>query len=516
MPPIAPRFIAYRSRWLLLILLWMVAVGISLGFSLQTIRRHSLEVAAEGARNMFHTILLTRQWSARHGGVYVPVGPETQPNPYLVHPRRDITTTDGTRLTLINPAYMTRLISELADQRSGVTFHITSLKPIRPGNAADTWERQALIGFQNGLPEMLGFEGSEQDDGPLLRYMAPLRLTQDCLACHADQGPVNGIRGGISINQRYRPFEIAARPSEIQTLLTHGVVFLLVAGLGWWLLEQLRRSYFVLTGKIGELEAAQDELLQSEKMASLGRMVAGFAHEINTPVGVAVGAVSNNEEVLNGIDRLLEQEDVREDKLRAELDVLRQGSVLALANLRRAADLVQSFKRTSADQASQQPRVFSMGELIQDVRFSLHNPLKRLPIRIDVDCPDKLTLNGVPGLIEQLLTNLILNSLQHGFSQGSRAGTITIRVETPSVGQVAIDYRDDGLGMPPEVVARVFEPFFTTRRGQGGSGLGLYICYNIVTTELKGTIHCESTPGAGTHFRIVFPATLPGQNQPIS
>jgi two-component system NtrC family sensor kinase len=515
MPPIVPKFIVHRSSWLLFMLLWMLAVGVSLAFSLQTVRRHSLEVAAEGARNMFHTILLTRQWNARHGGVYVPVDPETQPNPYLVHPRRDVTTTDGARLTLINPAYMTRLIGELADRHSGVTFHITSLKPIRPENAADAWERQALIAFENGLPEMLGFEASEQD-GSILRYMAPLRLTQDCLACHADQGPVNGIRGGISISQRYQPFETAARPSEIQTLLAHGAVFLLVAGLGWWLLEQLRRSYFALTGKIGELEATRDELLQSEKMASLGRMVAGFAHEINTPVGVAVGAVSNSEEVLNRIDRLLEQEDVREDELRAELGLLRQGGALALTNLRRAASLVQSFKRTSADQASQQPRVFDMGELIQDVRFALHNQLKRLPVRIEVDCPDKLTLRGVPGLIEQLLTNLILNSLQHGFGQGGRAGTITIRVETPSTGQVAIDYRDDGLGMPPEVLARIFEPFFTTRRGQGGSGLGLYICYNIVTTELKGIIHCESTPGAGTHFRIVFPATISGQNPPAS
>lgn len=487
-------------------LVWLLAVSLSLHTQVSEIRAQSVQVAAEGARNMFRMVMLTRAWNASHGGVYVPVTPSTQPNPYLKHPRREITTTDGQVLTLVNPAYMTRLIADMAKADLGAVFRLTSLRPLRPQNAPDDWERAALTTFESGVNETLSLEVSS--NGKMLRYMAPLTVTEACMQCHAEQGyHVGDVRGGISVSQDYGPIEAHTHTSIRQALWTHTTVFALIALLGWNLLELLRKRWLELCAKIGELEATRSELVQSEKMASLGRMVAGFAHEINTPVGVAVGAVSQHDDILRRIDRMLEQEDVSEEALRNELESLRSGSNLALANLRRTAGLVQSFKRTSIDQTSDQLRDFQMNEVIHDVLFVLNNQLKRLPLQVHVQCPDDLKLHGAPGLIEQLLTNLIMNAIQHGFAAGKDTGNIQIGA-TMERGQIHLHFSDDGLGMAPEQLARVFEPFYTTRRKEGGSGLGLYICYNIVTSKLAGTIQCQSAPQAGCRFDIRFPAVI--------
>jgi signal transduction histidine kinase len=401
-------------------------------------------------------------------------------------------------------ALMTRLISEMATSQIGLAFHLTSLNPLRPENAADAWEKKSLAVFEKGTTEVVGVEQSA--DGDVFRYMAPLRVSEPCMPCHAHQGyRVGDIRGGISVTQPYEAIDAATRAGVRLSTWTHAGVFVLVAALGWLLLELLRKRWFELAGKIRELEDTRGELVHSEKMASLGRMVAGFAHEINTPVGVAVGAVSQHDETLNTIEKMLTQDEVNEDALRAELASLRQGGALALSNLQRAAKLVQSFKRTSIDQASDEVRDFDMKTLISDVLFTLHNVLKRLPIQVTVDCADDLALHGTPGLLEQLLTNLVMNVTQHAFDNGTRAGTLRISA-TRHDSQVHLACVDDGTGMQPDQVARVFEPFYTTRRGEGGSGLGLYICYNIATTQLGGTITCESAPNAGCRFDIHFPA----------
>lgn len=487
-----------------MLLIWGVGVWMTLTVHVADIRTQSIRIATEGARNMFRMVVLTRSWNSSHGGVYVPVTPQTQPNPYLDVKRRDVTTTDGQALTLVNPAYMTRLIAEMAESDSGAIFRLTSLRPVRPQNAPDDWERAALLSFENGNKETI--EVTQGPPAEQLRYMAPLQVQQSCMSCHARQGyRVGDVRGGISVSQRYAPIEAATRAGVEQAQLTYGSVFVLVTALGWLLLELLRRRWLDLDGKIFELQHTRAELVQSEKMASLGRMVAGFAHEINTPVGVAVGAVSHNEDALDRISTMLSQEEVSEEDLREELNGVRQGSALAMANLRRAASLVQSFKRTSIDQTSEQVRAFEMKELISDVLFSLQGTLKRLPITVGVECPEAMRLDGVPGLIEQLLTNLVMNAVQHAFCDGSRAGNIRIRVQREGT-QIHLEFADDGVGMDAGQVARVFEPFYTTRRGQGGSGLGLYICYTIVTARLGGSIECHAQPQMGCRFDVRFPA----------
>lgn len=499
-----PRLVRQRRWWAVLLVVWGIGVWTALTVHVADIHTQSIRIATEGARNMFRMVVLTRSWNSSHGGVYVPVTPKTQPNPYLDVARRDVTTTDGQALTLVNPAYMTRLIAEMAESDSGAIFRLTSLRPIRPQNAPDEWERAALLSFENGNKEAIAV--TKDASVEQLRYMAPLLVQQTCMACHARQGyKVGDVRGGISVSQRYAPIEAATRAGVEQARLTYGSVFVLVTVLGWLLLELLRRRWLDLDGKIFELQHTREELVQSEKMASLGRMVAGFAHEINTPVGVAVGAVSHNEDALDRITAMLSQEEVSEEALREELNGVRQGSALAMANLRRAANLVQSFKRTSIDQTSEHARVFEMSELVNDVLFALQGTLKRLPITVHVECPTALRLDGVPGLIEQLLTNLVMNAVQHAFCDGQRAGNIHIRVQREGT-NIHLEFADDGVGMDAGQIERIFEPFYTTRRGQGGSGLGLYICYTIVTARLGGSIECHGQPQAGCRFDVRFPA----------
>jgi len=269
-----------------------------------------------------------------------------------------------------------------------------------------------------------------------------------------------------------------------------------------------------LTDVNARLREEQGKVLEAEKMASLGRMVAGFAHEVNTPVGIAVGAASQSRELVQELGELLSQEEVTEDALRERLGMLDETAELALSNLRRAADMVQSFKRTAVDQASEHERDYDLAEVIEDVQKSLQNAFKNTPIAITVDCPADLHLHGPAGTLVQLLANLLQNSRMHGFADGTQAGHILIRagIVGGAGGQVFIDYRDDGAGMAAETLAHAFEPFYTIRRGTGGSGLGLYIAYNLVTQGLRGSIHCESAPGQGTRFFIEFPCQSPVPN----
>jgi len=490
----------------LLLLVISVLMAGSLIFRIQMVRKHSLDVATEGARDIFHMIVLSRQWNAEHGGVYVFESEQTPVNPYLDHPLKQLTTTDGRKLALLNPAYMTRQIGEIAAKESNlrIRLHITSLKPIRPENKADPWETMALQGFERGLEEYVGIE--EASDRALLRYMAPLMVKPACLACHDKQGyKVGDVRGGISVSLKLDSVEKNLREDIEASIISHGISYGLLVIISWGLIELLARRWRTLDDTIETLQATRNELVETEKMASLGRLVAGFAHEINTPIGVAVGAVSHSDEAIAKLRELFQQEEVSEQTLTRQLDDLSESHQLALGNLRRAAELVHRFKRTSIDRSSHQERHYQVEELIQDVLTTLRNTLKHTRIAIAVNCAPEIKLFGVPGLLEQVLTNLIINSVNHGFDHGKNAGQIRIDVQPTEDGLLRIDYYDDGSGMTDQVKDKAFEPFFTTNREYGGTGLGLYVIYNIITQQMAGKIHIQSAPGSGVHFHIEFP-----------
>jgi len=259
-----------------------------------------------------------------------------------------------------------------------------------------------------------------------------------------------------------------------------------------------------------ELERAQEELIRTEKLAALGSLVAGVAHEINTPLGNTLTAASHLSDEARRLRASLTGGALRRSDLEGFLATEAEISRLMLANLERAAALVQSFKQVAVDQTSDDRRVFELARYIDEVILSLGPRLKMLPHRVTVDCPADLRVDGYPGALFQVLTNLVMNALLHAFAPGE-AGEISIRVTAPQADTdpITLEFRDDGAGMSRAVRNRVFDPFFTTKRGAGGSGLGLHIVYNIVTVTMNGQIQVSSEPGQGTVFIIRFPVVMP-------
>ncbi len=251
------------------------------------------------------------------------------------------------------------------------------------------------------------------------------------------------------------------------------------------------------------LRGAQRQLVEAEKMASLGQLVAGVAHEINTPVGVAVTAASHLDDLANASRRQLAGGTLTRQELQRWQNDVQQSATLILNSLRRASDLVASFKQVSVDQSSGQRRRVVLGHFLHEVDVTLHAALRRTAHQLSIDCTEHIEFETHPGALFQVLTNLVNNALLHAFDN-QRAGKIRVTA-TKLAGKVVIEFVDDGCGMDAETAKRAFDPFFTTRRGSGGSGLGLHIVHNLVTQLLGGSIELKTAPGEGTRFLIRLP-----------
>lgn len=252
------------------------------------------------------------------------------------------------------------------------------------------------------------------------------------------------------------------------------------------------------------IAAARQRLLETEKMAALGGLVAGVAHEINTPVGVSVTAISHLHDQIDGLRTTYQAGQMKRSELEGFLAMSGQASEIILDNLVRASDLIRSFKEVAVDQAGDDIRSINIDEYLGRVLTSLQPRLKNRPIDVvrSVEPSDLKVALNVGGL-SQVVTNLVLNSLTHAFDPETN-GEIRLEVRPRGKG-VKIVYSDSGVGMPQEVADHIFEPFFTTKRGHGGSGLGMHIVYNIVTQKFGGRIECTSKPGKGTRFDILIP-----------
>ncbi|MZP30713.1 ATP-binding protein [Heliobacterium undosum] len=263
--------------------------------------------------------------------------------------------------------------------------------------------------------------------------------------------------------------------------------------------RQLEVANLDLKSAMTELEQAQEQLIESAKMAALGKLVAGVAHEINTPVGIGVTAASHLHKKTSELAAQFRENQLKKSELDKYLAVSEEASDIILKNLERASSLIQGFKQVAVDQSRENRRRFNLKEYIGEILTSLQPKFKNKAYRIELSCPDDLEVVSYPGDFSQVLTNLIMNSLTHGFGE---CGHGTIRIDVQQKGErVRLVYADDGRGILREHMERIFEPFFTTNRGQGGTGLGLNIVYNLVTQRLRGKIRCESVADAGPNAR---------------
>lgn len=258
---------------------------------------------------------------------------------------------------------------------------------------------------------------------------------------------------------------------------------------------------------VEQLNATQGNLVQSEKLAALGSLVAGVAHELNTPIGNGLTVASTLNDSSKRVKKMME-EGITKNALQDFLEEAEEGSGLVCKSLERASELVNSFKQVAVDRTSAQRRCFDMLEMLNETRMTLSPTLKKTPYLVEVDCPTDVMLDSYPGPLGQVITNLINNAIVHGFD-GREFGTITIVCRKDEAETLRLIVEDDGKGIAEENINRIFDPFFTTKLGEGGNGLGMHILHNIVTGMMGGQVVVESKVNVGTKFTITMPATSP-------
>ncbi len=272
--------------------------------------------------------------------------------------------------------------------------------------------------------------------------------------------------------------------------------------------SEMRKAKDAAEGALRNLRETQNSLIEAEKLAALGRLVAGVAHEVNNPVGISLTVASALERKTANFTAEVARGELRRSSLTDFLETSRDASSQLVANLNRAAELIQSFKQVAADRNYSDQRSFDLGDLTEQVVMSLRPGLRKHNLTLNVDCQPNLTMNSYPGPYGQVLTNLFLNSVAHAFPDG-KPGTVDIQVRESGKDNVEVLFSDNGCGMSIDVRRRAFDPFFTTRRDQGGTGLGLHIVYSIVTNRLGGRLDLDSEPGAGTRIQMILPRTAP-------
>lgn len=275
--------------------------------------------------------------------------------------------------------------------------------------------------------------------------------------------------------------------------------------------SQLAKANAKLTASMHQIEATMEQLVQSEKLASLGSMVAGIAHELNTPIGNGKVAISTQLDYIRDIQVKIDQQQLTKAALDEFIADMFTTADIGMRNLERAKDLISSFKQVSVDQTSSITRDFDLASIVNEVLVTLRPAYKNKPFNVETRIPTDIHMHSKPGALMQILTNLINNALLHAMRDTGGALTLVISAQTQG-DEVKIVVQDDGVGMPPEHVKRAFDPFFTTKMGRGGSGLGLNIVNRMVVGILQGEISLTSHVGMGTAFELYLPLTIKEQS----
>lgn len=395
-------------------------------------------------------------------------------------------------------AFGIALLNEAADEVGYVLFTLDGVdRPDLPRYSLSHPTSLTVKALSNGA-DVLVLDGAAAASAPTLQEGGDARMASLAFCTLAFSEKVLGV---LTVQTRRHGAYGPREQDILRTLAASAAIAIANA-----------QAYRRLDTTLTELRATQARLVQQEKLASLGGLVAGVAHEINTPLGVALTGASF---IGNQCEELKERVDSRTLK-RSDLEefitITSEGMHVVLTNLTRAADLVQSFKRVAADQSSEEAQMIDLGQYLRETVRSLEPLLRRSRIGMVLDLADGVTLLVAPGPVAQLITNLVQNAAVHAFADIAEP-VITIRLD-PVQGRdepVRFSVSDNGIGMTAEVAARAFDPFFTTRRGSGGTGLGLHIVHNLAQAALGGDVELTTAPGAGTRFTITLPRTPPAR-----
>lgn len=255
-----------------------------------------------------------------------------------------------------------------------------------------------------------------------------------------------------------------------------------------------------------QLQETQSQLIESEKLAALGGLVAGVAHEVNTPLGIAVTATSVINDIKNELNKAFAEQTLTSSQFSSLMLRMNDTTQMLESNLNRAAKLVRDFKQTAVDQVSESRSQFSIHQVLHALIASLHPETRKVPVIPKIEGDETITMNSLPGVLTQIVSNLVMNSINHAFAQQPNP-EITIRFYQQQ-DNIILEYLDNGCGVAPALHHKIFEPFYTTKRGQGGSGLGLNLVFNLMKQKLNGQLLFESEIGQGVHYTFTLPKTL--------
>jgi signal transduction histidine kinase/ActR/RegA family two-component response regulator len=483
-----------RPMVIALMIVWTAIIVMSLLWNLFEMKRKVLETARIQADMAYNQNVIYRRWNTEHGGVYVEVTDDLQPNPYLSDiPERDITTPSGRTLTLINPAFMMRQVYAITEKEYGISERIVSLAPLNPDNLPDPWEAEALKSLESG--ESAGASNVFKIDGvEQMRLIRPLTTEKRCLRCHAGQGYKEGdVQGAISIMLPMGPLQAMESRSASTLVMAHVLLWFLGSGALVLVALRLRRA------ELDRMRMSED-LMKGQKLESLGILAGGIAHDYNNLLTSIMANISLAAQVENTESRAY-----KEKPEGVVLESLKDAEKATL----QAKELTRQLITFAKGGAPVKALVTDIGELIKgSARFASRGS----NVRCEFSIPDDLCpVEADKGQINQVLQNLIINAEQ-AMPDG---GVIKIKSENITVAEdnllqlnageyVKTAVEDQGTGIPRENISKVFDPYFTTK--EAGSGLGLATSYSIIRTH-GGHITVETELGAGSTFTIYLPAS---------
>ena len=463
------------------------------------------EIILQEALSHFNSLTDEKTWSIIHAGVIVGKN----------HNKKN-----GIN-KMINPNWEKWQKSKQSN-KSKYYFKVTSKKTINPLNKPDLFEKKGLDFFERYKNKSYYYETGENLEK--FNFIGLLKIKKSCLTCHEFQGyQIGDIRGGIRISiptESYQESILLIKKRTAELNWTVASIAFLVFILFYLMIKNIYRHHENvkkmnknLEKKVNErtkklqknydkLKNTQKELVQAEKLASLSGMVAGVAHEINTPIGMALTDITYLNEETKELKNLYLNQKMSEDDFNDFLKQVEESTHLITTNLKKGANLVKSFKQVAVDQSSDENRIFNLEKYVKEILMSLNNVLKKTKHKIIIDIDKNLTIDSNPGAFSQIITNFIMNSLIHGF-ENKEIGEIVISSKLEN-NTLSFIYKDNGKGLTKEIKEKIFDPFYTTKRHEGGSGLGMNIIYNIITQKFGGNIKVTSKEGKGVEFYIVM------------
>lgn len=473
---------------------WISLVAISFLLNFYLMKLNTLRLAENKAKSFFSEIVTTRLWNSIHGGVYVLVTEDTQPNPYLNISDRDLETIDGKKLTKINPAYMTRQIAELADKYNDIKYHITSLNPIRPANKADGWESQTLQKFEE-YPEGI-FDKVNYDNITYYRYMAPLITEESCLICHAEQGyKVGEVRGGISVSFNSDVYHEA----EVKQIRALSLIHIVVLFLGILSIKYYNRmsSRYLLELRIKNQKLEQEKLKQVKLNSELtisnktkDKLFSIIGHDLKSPVNSIIGFTN-----------LLHEKIKKNDFEKASffIDHILNGGM----QTNQLIENLSYWANAQKNAINFNPVNISLKEIFTEHVNTFHPIVSLKEITFKNELKQTLQISADLNMLGIILRNLISNAIKFT----SKGGTIILNaVATES--DIEISVKDDGVGISDEIKGKLFDESKNISQigtaSEVGTGLGLILCKEFVERH-SGKIWANSELNMGTEFIFTLP-----------